>query len=113
MASTPVDRGPTSIMIEWLTVFPLNFFTERSLVEQADFMAAKELFGDVTPGLNLDGFLPKSVKDFEDYAQTLANRYIIAHKDSKNYKASVSTIQHAVELNPITKCDKIEVYYWK
>lgn len=55
------------------------------LVEQADYLAAKDLFGDVG-GVNLDGFLPKTVKDFEDYAQTLANRYILGHKDSKNYK---------------------------
>ena len=51
-------------------------------------MAAKELFGDVGGGVNLDSFLPKTVKDFEDYAQTLANRFVLCHKDSKNYKVN-------------------------
>jgi len=71
-----------------LSVLPSFIVPECRLVEQSDFMAAKELFGDAKPGLNLDAFLPKSVKDFEEYAQTIANRYILAHKDSKNYKAS-------------------------
>ena len=38
---------------------------QQRLVEQADFVAAKELFGgggDIG-GLNLDTFLPKSVKE--------------------------------------------------
>jgi translation initiation factor 3 subunit J len=55
------------------------------LVEQADLAAAKELFGEMG-GLNLDSFLPKSLKDFEDYAAKLASKYVLCHKDSKHYK---------------------------
>ena len=53
--------------------------------------AAKDLFGggEDDGGLNLNTFLPKSLKDFEDYAQTLAAKYVLGHKDSKNYKVRV------------------------
>lgn len=44
------------------------------LVEEADFRAARELFGD-TGTKSLEAILPKSVKDFEEYAQLLAARY--------------------------------------
>lgn len=42
------------------------------LEEQADYAAARELFGDAGSGINLDVFLPKSLKDFEDYAYAIA-----------------------------------------
>mmetsp|Transcript_15151 Transcript_15151/g.32871 ORF Transcript_15151/g.32871 Transcript_15151/m.32871 type:complete len:237 (-) Transcript_15151:646-1356(-) len=58
---------------------------QQRLVEQADYAAAKELFGDEA-GVNLDLFLPKTVKDFEDYTNTLAAKYITIHRDNKNYK---------------------------
>jgi hypothetical protein len=47
-------------------------------VEESDFRAARELFGGgggagASKG-GLDSMLPKSVKDFEDYAAALAAR---------------------------------------
>lgn len=60
------------------------------LVEQADLAAAKELFGD-TPGINLDLYLPKSVKDFEEYATAIVNKYVACHKDNRNFKVRQHT----------------------
>lgn len=59
-------------------------------MEQADLAAAKELFGDAASTNPLDTFLPKTVKDFDDFAQMITNRYVLPHKDSKNYKVCVS-----------------------
>lgn len=58
-------------------------------MEQADLAAAKELFGDAASTNPLDTFLPKTVKDFDDFAQMITNRYVLPHKDSKNYKVCV------------------------
>jgi hypothetical protein len=44
-------------------------------VEEADYAAAKELFGGGGSSSNpLDSMLPKSSKDMEEYATLLANR---------------------------------------
>lgn len=46
------------------------------LVEEADYAAAKELFGGGGSSSNpLDSMLPKSSKDMEEYATLLANRW--------------------------------------
>lgn len=64
----------------------------QRLVEEADLAAAKDLFGGGDGGINLDLFLPKSVKDFDDFAATLVNRYVLPHKDSKNFKVLIKAI---------------------
>ena len=79
----------------------------QRLVEQADFVAAKELFGD-TGGINLDTFLPKSVKEFEDYANAIANKFILGHKDSKNYKMLVKALTKKA-CEPLSAADSKEV----
>ena len=48
-------------------------------MEESDFRAARELFGGAggaasKGGAALDAMLPKSVKDFEDYAAALTAR---------------------------------------
>lgn len=43
-------------------------------MEQADYESARELFGTV--GKPLEAYLPKSVKDFEDFAADIANRCV-------------------------------------
>ncbi len=78
------------------------------LIEEADLKAAKELFGGADAGVDLDGFLPKSVKDFEDYAQTLASRYVLTHKDSKNYKVWARVEGHAALLEGLRLQRKAE-----
>lgn len=45
------------------------------LEEEADFRAARELFGGGSSGgSQLDSLLPKTLKDFEQYAELLTNR---------------------------------------
>ena len=58
------------------------------LVEEADFRAAQELFG----GQDLDKMQPKSAKDFEDFAATLAHKYVLGHSRSPHYKALVKAL---------------------
>ena len=67
-------------------------------MEQADYAAAKDLFGGAPEvgGINLDVFLPKSVKDFEDFAAALAARFVLPHRESKNYKMLVKTLAKKV-----------------
>ena len=53
--------------------------TNTRLVEESDFRAARELFGGAggaasKGGAALDAMLPKSGKDFEDYAAALTAR---------------------------------------
>jgi translation initiation factor 3 subunit J len=83
---------------------------QQRLVEQADFVAAKELFGGSgdTGGINLDTFLPKSVKEFEDYANAISNKYILGHKDSKNYKMLVKALTKKA-CEPLSAADSKEV----
>jgi hypothetical protein len=47
------------------------------MIEEADLRAAQELFGGPSGsgGSKLDSMLPKSVKDFEEYAETLVSRW--------------------------------------
>eukprot|EP00877_Chromochloris_zofingiensis_P002961 jgi/Chrzof1/12666/Cz07g03020.t1 len=80
---------------------------QQRLVEEADFRAARELFGD-TGTKSLEAILPKSVKDFEEYAQLLAARYIQPHSSSKNYKAF---LKHLLKLatDPLTSEDAKEL----
>ena len=58
------------------------------LVEDADFRAAQELFG----GQDLDKMQPKSAKDFEDFAATLAHKYVLGHAKSAHYKNLVKAL---------------------
>ena len=57
-------------------------------MEEADFRAAQELFG----GQDLDKMQPKSAKDFEDFAVTLAHKYVLGHSRSPHYKALVKAL---------------------
>lgn len=79
----------------------------QRLVEQADYEAARELFGasGVKP---LESFLPKSVKDFEDFAAEIANRAVLTHKESKNYKVLIKALLKLV-CEPLTSEEAKEV----
>mmetsp|Transcript_16563 Transcript_16563/g.28392 ORF Transcript_16563/g.28392 Transcript_16563/m.28392 type:complete len:226 (-) Transcript_16563:933-1610(-) len=81
---------------------------QQKLVEQADFAEAKALFAEVEQ-LNLDMCLPKSLKEFEDYAQAIASRYVVIHKDSKTYKGFLKALFKA-SLVPLsaTDCKDVE-----
>lgn len=60
-------------------------------MEESDFQAAKELFGG-DDEFNLDRFLPRTMKDFEQFASAIVSRYVVVHKDSKNYKGFIKAL---------------------
>lgn len=90
-------------------------------MEQADYEAARELFGDA--GLKpLDSYLPKTLKEFEvgvgsaagdavaragaanrhqplrslqDFAAELVSRHVTPHRESKHFKAFVKALAKA------------------
>lgn len=67
---------------------------QQKLVEQADYEAARELFGDA--GLKpLDSYLPKTLKEFEDFAAELVSRHVTPHRESKHFKAFVKALAKA------------------
>lgn len=61
----------TAVHKRLVTLSPFMYITCR-LVEQADFDAARELFG--ASGKPLEAFLPRDAKDFEDFAAEVVNR---------------------------------------
>lgn len=67
---------------------------QQRLVEESDFAAARELFGG-EGGDRLESFLPKSVKDMEDFAGQLFARYLQPHAANKHYKALVKALLRA------------------
>eukprot|EP00798_Chlamydomonas_sp_ICE-L_P003900 gene3900-13970_t len=80
----------------------------QRLIEKADLEAAKDLFAGAS-GVILDVFLPKSVKDFEEYAQTIVAKFAHCHKDSKNYKAFIkSLMKHVCASLPSGEVKEIE-----
>ncbi|KAK9828592.1 hypothetical protein WJX72_000930 [[Myrmecia] bisecta] len=62
---------------------------QQRLVEEADFQATKELFGE---DISLDDFIPKSNKDFEDFGKALAQKYLLPHSKSDKYKAMMKAL---------------------
>ncbi|KXZ54471.1 hypothetical protein GPECTOR_4g536 [Gonium pectorale] len=67
----------------------------QKLVEQADYEAARELFGGVTTLKPLESYLPKTLKEFEDFASEIVSRHVVAHGESKHYKAFVKALVKA------------------
>ncbi|KAL6753943.1 eukaryotic translation initiation factor 3-like protein [Haematococcus lacustris] len=66
---------------------------QQRLVEESDLASFKEMVGAAgQQGPNLDTFLPKSLKDFEELAATLASRYVVVHRDSKQFKAFLKAL---------------------
>ncbi|KAG2486474.1 hypothetical protein HYH03_014921 [Edaphochlamys debaryana] len=62
----------------------------QKLVEQADYEAARELFGDALKPL--DSYMPKTLKEFEDFAAELVSRHVTEHHESKHYKAFIKVL---------------------
>lgn len=79
-ASAAHDHAPVSTILRHPSSFSCR------LVEQSDFEAAQDLFGG-EDGMRLETFLPKTVKDFEDFAAAITNRLVVVHRDNKNFKA--------------------------
>ncbi|EFJ52063.1 eukaryotic translation initiation factor 3-like protein [Volvox carteri f. nagariensis] len=68
---------------------------QQKLVEQADFDAARELFGDASTLKPLESFLPKTLKEFEEFAAEIVARHVVLHRESKHYKAFVKALVKA------------------
>lgn len=62
------------------------------LEEQSDFVAAKDLFGGAGSDMDLEKFLPRTLKDFEQFAAGIVGKYVVPHKDSKNYKGFIKAL---------------------
>eukprot|EP01026_Neomeris_dumetosa_P013120 TRINITY_DN1456_c0_g1_i3.p1 TRINITY_DN1456_c0_g1~~TRINITY_DN1456_c0_g1_i3.p1 ORF type:complete len:252 (+),score=58.65 TRINITY_DN1456_c0_g1_i3:132-887(+) len=71
----------------------------QRLIEEQDFKATQDLFGTQEVKENpLDKMIPKSEKDFEEYASRLAELYILPHQKHKLYKKLLKEImKHALE----------------
>lgn len=67
---------------------------QQRLIEEADYQAAKELFGG--DDRRLEDLLPISLKDFEDYAALMVNKYVLNQSTSKHYKGFAKAILKAV-----------------
>jgi hypothetical protein len=57
---------------------------KQRLEEEADFRAARELFGG-GGGKGLDDLLPKTLKDFEGYAEQLAARWVLRGQGGRRF----------------------------
>ncbi|KAJ9511144.1 hypothetical protein QJQ45_013225 [Haematococcus lacustris] len=72
---------------------------QQRLVEESDLASFKEMVGAAgQQGPNLDTFLPKSLKDFEELAATLASRYVVVHRDSKQFKAFLKALSEVKDV---------------
>jgi len=80
----------------------------QRLQEEQDLAAARDLFDGAGEKVNLDALLPKTVKDFEEFAGHLASRYITVHKESKNYKAFLKALVK-LAVAPLTSTDTKEI----
>lgn len=63
---------------------------QQRLVEESDYKATRDLFGSSSK--SLDDFLPRTNKDFEEFAQALFDRYMLPHASNKSYKLYVKTV---------------------
>ncbi|GLI60035.1 hypothetical protein VaNZ11_001885 [Volvox africanus] len=68
---------------------------QQKLVEQADYESARDLFGCVSTLKPLESYLPKTLKEFEDFAVEIASRHVVVHRESKHYKAFVKALMRA------------------
>ncbi|GLC33406.1 hypothetical protein PLESTB_000072100 [Pleodorina starrii] len=67
----------------------------QKLVEQADYDAARELFDGVSTLKPLESYLPKSLKEFEDFASEIVARHVVPQRESKHFKAFVKALVKA------------------
>eukprot|EP01024_Parvocaulis_polyphysoides_P062307 TRINITY_DN7084_c0_g1_i2.p1 TRINITY_DN7084_c0_g1~~TRINITY_DN7084_c0_g1_i2.p1 ORF type:complete len:227 (-),score=45.92 TRINITY_DN7084_c0_g1_i2:350-997(-) len=77
----------------------------QRLIEEQDYKATQELFGTNDGGQQknpLDSMIPKSEKDFEEYAHKIVELYISPHQKNKQYKRLLKEIMKQA-LEPGTK----------
>ncbi|GBF87442.1 eukaryotic translation initiation factor 3 subunit J-like protein [Raphidocelis subcapitata] len=81
----------------------------QRLEEEADFRAARDLFDGASGGKSIDDLLPKTLKDFEHYAEQLAGRYVLPHAANKNYKGLLkAVIRLAMEPLSVDEAKEVE-----
>lgn len=82
----------------------------QRLEEEADLRAARETFGSGGGGGGkaLEELLPKTLKDFESYAELLVSKYVAPHATSKNYKGLLKAVLRAA-MEPLGADDAKEV----
>ena len=64
---------------------------QQRLVEEADYAATMELFGN---SRELEGFSPKTGKEFEEFGKLVAAKYLIGHASAKGYKGAMKALLH-------------------
>lgn len=57
---------------------------------------------------DLDGFVPKSAKDFEEYAASIVAKYLLPHASNSNYKTLLKQLFRKA-LTPLTATDTKDV----
>lgn len=74
---------------------------QQRLVEEADYAATMELFGN---SRDLDGFIPKTNKEFEELGKLVAAKHLIPHASAKGYKSAIKSLLHAA-LHEVSAAD--------
>ena len=74
---------------------------QQRLVEEADYAATMELFGS---SRELDGFIPKTNKEFEEFGKLVAAKYLMGHASAKGYKGAMKSLLH-VALHDMSAAD--------
>ncbi|PSC73295.1 Eukaryotic translation initiation factor 3 subunit J [Micractinium conductrix] len=79
---------------------------QQRLIEEADYQATMELFGS---SRELEGFIPKSHKDYEEYGKLVAAKYLAPHTKSSNFKSALKTLlRTAMQTMPAGEVKDIE-----
>jgi translation initiation factor 3 subunit J len=67
---------------------------QQRLVEEADYAATMELFGN---SRDLDGFIPKTSGEFEELGKLVAIKHLMPHSGAKAslYKGALKSLLHA------------------
>eukprot|EP00193_Tetraselmis_chui_P012869 CAMPEP_0177770050 /NCGR_PEP_ID=MMETSP0491_2-20121128/10698_1 /TAXON_ID=63592 /ORGANISM="Tetraselmis chuii, Strain PLY429" /LENGTH=222 /DNA_ID=CAMNT_0019287199 /DNA_START=243 /DNA_END=911 /DNA_ORIENTATION=- len=85
----PAEKGGKGSYDEPLDDPVAEKLRQQRLVEEADFAAVKDLFGT---DRSLDTFIPKSAKEFDEFARMLAHKYLLPHADSSHYKSLLKSL---------------------
>ncbi|KAH7624233.1 hypothetical protein Ndes2526B_g01496 [Nannochloris sp. 'desiccata'] len=95
-----VDEGPLDDPIA-------EKLRQQRLVEDADYEATMDLFGK---SINLETFVPKSAKDFDDLGKAVAAKYLLPHSkgNAASYKAGMKALLHAA-LRPLTASEAKDI----
>lgn len=85
--SKTVDEGPLDDPLA-------EKLRQQRLIEEADYAATMELFGS---SRDLEGFIPKTNVEFEEFGKLVAVKYLLPHANAKPaaYKAALKALLHA------------------